>query len=247
MITQANYVHFNNAYNLILTEQITRDLGSKWSFGVLVPYLHKRYNDYLGLPTDISNSGVGDVNALLTRRFGRINSTSLTAAVGFPTGTHDARYKGDLLTQEKQLGLGRFTGSLMLDHTLDESWGVIVLGGLAAYRGGTNELGNYRAPTGSLYAFTGYFLGPFVPSFGVSFTGFTGPDRDRGIEQDVPLTLVAANASLEWSTDWIAIMAGVSVPYALTGVTQDTEAITPTKVTGFQPWVAAFGISVSPF
>jgi len=247
MITQANYVHFNNAYNLILTEQITRDLGSKWSFGVLVPYLHKRYNDYLGLPTDISNSGVGDVNALLTRRFGRINSTSLTAAVGFPTGTHDARYKGDRLTQEKQLGLRRFTGSLMLDHTLDQSWGVIVLGGLAAYRGGTNELGNYRAPTGSLYAFAGYFLGPFVPSFGVSFTGFTGPDRDRGIEQDVPLTLVAGNASLEWSTDWIAIMAGVSVPYALTGVTQDTEAVTPTKVTGFQPWVAAFGISVSPF
>src|SRR5579859_3056116 len=99
-ITQVNYVHFNNAYNVILSEQLTRDLGSKWSFGVFVPFVHKRYNDYLGLPTDISNSGIGDVNAMLTRRFGRINSTAVTASVGFPTGTHDARYKGDLLTQE---------------------------------------------------------------------------------------------------------------------------------------------------
>jgi hypothetical protein len=247
MITQANYVHFSNAYNLIVSEQITRDLGSKWSFGVFVPFVHKRYNDYLGLPTDISNSGIGDVNALLTRRFGRINSTAVTLGVGFPTGTHDARYKNDLLTQEKQLGPGRFTGSLMLDHTIDQSWGVIVLGGLMGYRGGENELGNYRAPMGSIYTFAGYFLGPFVPSLGLSFTGFTGADRDRGINQDVPLTLVAGNFSLEWSTDWIAILAGVSVPYALTGTHNDTEAVVPPKVTGLQPWVAAFGISVSPF
>jgi hypothetical protein len=247
MITQANYIHFDNAYNLIVSTQLMRDLGSKWSFGVFVPFVHKRYNDYLGLPVDISNSGIGDVNVLLTRRFGRINATSVTASLGVPSGTHDARYKGDLLTQEKQLGPGRFSGSLMLDHTLDQSWGVVVLGGLAGYRGGTNELGNYRAPMGSLYAYTGYFLGPFVPALGLAFTGFAKPDRDRGIEQNVPLTLLAGSFSLEWSTDWIAILAGVSLPYAFTGSNQDTEGVGASKVTGLQPWVAAVGISVSPF
>jgi hypothetical protein len=57
--------------------------------------------------------------------------------------------------------------------------------------------------------------------------------------------LVAANASLEWSTDWIAILAGVSVPYSLYGVSTNTDVTT--KVTGFQPWIAAVGISISPF
>jgi hypothetical protein len=246
-LTQSNYIQLNNAYNFILSEQITRDLGQKWSVGVFVPMVYKRYNDYLGLPVDISNSGLGDVNLLVTRRFGRINSTSVTAALGFPTGVHDARYKGDLLTQEKQLGIGKFTGSLMLDHTLDQSWGVIVLGALGAYRGGENELGNYRAPSGSVYTYAGYFLGPFVPSLGLAFTGYLKPDRDRGIEQDVPLTLLAGNVALEWSTDWIAILAGVSVPYAFTGSSSDTEAVVKTKVTGLQPWMAAIGVSLSPF
>jgi hypothetical protein len=135
----------------------------------------------------------------------------------------------------------------MLDHTLDQSWGLIVLGALAGYRGGTNELGNYRAPMGSVYTYVGRFFGPFVPALGLSFTGFAKPDRDRGIDQNVPLTMLAGSASIEWSTDWIALLAGVSLPYAFTGSNNDTEGVVATKVTGFQPWVAAFGISISPF
>lgn len=245
--TQGNYIQFTDGFNFIATEQVTRDLSDKWNVGVFVPYVFKMYRDYLGLPVDISNAGLGDVNVMLTRRFGRINDTSVTASLGLPTGIHDARYRGDLLTQEKQLGLGKVTGSLLVDHTIDKSWGLLVLGGVANYRGDENELGNYRAPAASLYSYAGYFMGPLVPTLGFSLTGFLKPDRDRGIEQDLPLVLFAGNASIEWSTDWIAVLVGVSVPYSLYGVRASTDTVKPAKVTGLQPWTAAIGISVSPF
>jgi hypothetical protein len=247
LMTQANYQHFSDGYNFIVSSQISRDITPVWQVGVLVPYVYKYYRDYLRLPTDISNSGLGDVNLLLTRRLGPINATALTLAVGLPTGAYDATYKGDPLTQEKQLGLGRATGSLILDHTIDESWGLIVLGGLAAYRGGENALGNYRSPTGSLYGYAGYFMGPFVPVLGLSVTHFLKPDRDRGQDQDVPLTLVAGSASIEWSNDVIAILAGISLPYSLRGTPQAPNTTAPPVLTGFQPWLAAIGITVSPF
>jgi len=232
-----DYLTFNNGYNVIALAQVDRDIDQKqkWNVGVLVPVLYKYYSNYLQVrpPVSISNSGLGDINAYVTRRLGPINATSITAAVGFPTGTHDATYKYDLLTQDKQLGLGNFTGSLMIDHTLDESWGLIVLGALGAYRGGRNEFGSYRAPTGSVYSYAGYFLGPFVPAIGVSVTGFTGKDQDRGIDQDLPLVLISGNASIEWSTDWVAVLLGASFPFS-------TDA-------QLQPWLVGLGVSVSPF
>jgi hypothetical protein len=90
LITQANYTHLSNGYNFVLNTTITRDLGKMWSLGVAVPFVHKRYNDYLSTVYgmyDISNSGVGDVNLLLTRRFGRIGSNAVTATLGFPART----------------------------------------------------------------------------------------------------------------------------------------------------------------
>src|SRR6185295_8880546 len=79
-MTQANYIHFADGYNFIVSSQISRDLGQKWNVGFSVPYLYKYYRDYLSLPTDISNSGLGDVQLLVTRKLGRINDTSVTAA-----------------------------------------------------------------------------------------------------------------------------------------------------------------------
>jgi hypothetical protein len=247
-ITQGNYTHLQSGPNYVLSTQVTRDINEQWSFGVFVPLVYKRYNDYLGEPVDISNSGLGDISLLGTFKFGPINENSLTATLGFPTGTHDATYKMDLLTQEKQLGIGLVTGSLMLDHTIDEQWGIIVLGGLASWRGGENELGNYRAPVASVYGYAGYFLGPLVPALGLTLTGFLKPDRDRGLEQDVPLVLIAPNASIEWSTDWIAILLGISLPIGLYAKPQMLGGVKSSQSsTGLQPWTAALGISISPF
>ena len=247
-ITQANYIHLDTGANYVFSTQLTRDIGEQWNVGVFVPFLYKRYNDYMGLPLDISNTGLGDINLLGTFRFGPINASSLTLSVGLPTGTHDATYRMDLLTQEKQLGLGRVTGTLTFDHTIDETWGILVLGGLASWRGGENELHNYRSPFASAYAYAGYFMGPFVPAFGLSFSGFLKPDRDRGINQDVPLLLVAPNVSVEWSTDWLAVLLGLSLPIGLYGEKSEVEGLqTGPGTTGIQPWTVALGVSVSPF
>jgi len=245
--TLATYTHLSDGYNLSFATQINRDLSEKWNIGFSVPLLYKYYRNYKDLPVDISNSGLGDVAAFVTRRFGEINNTSLTLLVGFPTGTHDAMYRNDPLTQEKQLGAGRVSGSATLDHTIDETWGLIVLGGAFAYRGGQNDLGNYRAPAASVYGYSGYFMGPWVPSLGLSVTRFLGVDRDRGIDQLVQLMAVTGTFSIEWSTDWIAILAGVSVPYGweTRGTVQGgTNSNMPP---GVQPWTAGIGFTVSPF
>jgi hypothetical protein len=228
----------NGGYNFVGLAQIDRDLDKdqKWNAGAIMPFVYKFCPQYrqISPPVDISNTGLGDINVFLSRRLGPTNATVVTAALGFPTGTHDATYKGDLLPQDWQLGLGNFTGTLMVDHTLDETWGLIVLGGLGSYRGGRNDLGSYRAPMGSLYAYAGYFLGPFVPAFGVSFVGFAGKDEDRGVPQDVPLALVSGQASLEWSNDYVAVLAGMVLPFSIGDFR-------------LQPWVVALGVSVSPF
>ena len=244
--TIGTYLHLQDGYNLTLFTQVSRDLGEKWNFGLAVPLLYKYYRDYRGLPVDISNSGFGDVSAFLTRRFGEINDTTATLLVGFPTGTYDASYKMDLLTQEKQLGLGKFTGSATVDHTFDETWGLIVVGTSFAYRGGENSLGNYRAPAGSVYGYAGYFMGPWVPSLGLSVSHFFGVDRDRGIDQQVLLSSIAGTFELEWSTDWIAILGGVSLPFGWDerGYVDTANA---THGSRLQPWTVGLGVTVSPF
>ncbi len=240
---------FPGGYNVVSTAYVSRDLdqGQKWNVGVIVPYLYKYYYDYLQTGTDISNAGLGDMLLTLTRRLGPINATAVTASLGLPTGEHKAQYLNDYLSQDKQLGFGRFNGSLMVDQTLDQTWGLIVVGGFAGYRGGTNDLGSYRAPVGSLYSYVGYFLGPLVPTLGVQLIGFTGHDQDRGIEQALPIDIFAANASIEWSNDDVAILLGASFPFGLDTITVEPGAGTNSSFFQLQPWVVALGLSVSPF
>lgn len=242
----STYTHLNGGYNLSLNTLINRNVGDKWNVGFTVPVLYKYYRDVYGLPLDVSNSGVGDIGALFTRRLGEINATSVTLFVGFPTGSYDAKVRTIPLTQEKQLGIGRMTGSLTVDHTMDETWGLIVLGGTVGYRGGQNHLGNYRAPVASVYGYSGYLAGPFVPSLGVALTRFFGVDRDRGLDQQVQLWAVTGAFSLEWSNDWIAILGGVSLPFGWSrrGV---VDGANTTGDSGLQPWTAGIGFSVSPF
>jgi hypothetical protein len=256
----ASFVTLPNGYNLISTAFITRDLdqGQTWTVGVIVPFVYKYYTNYLATGQNVSNAGLGDMNLLLTGRFGPIHATAVTLTLGLPTGVHDATFETIPLTQDKQLGFGNFNGSLMVDQTLDQTWGLIVAGGFVGDRGGcyvghtlecsgTNSLGSYRAPVGSLYTYAGYFIGPFVPSLGVQLIGFKGHDQDRGIDQTLPQALFAANASLEWSTDEVAVLLGASLPFGLDTVTVAPGAGTNSSFFQLQPWVVALGVTVSPF
>jgi hypothetical protein len=247
--TLATYTHLSDGYNLSLSTQVSRDLGEKWNVGVAVPLLYKYYRDMFNLnpAVDVSNAGVGDVAAFLTRRFGEINATSLTLLVAAPTGVYDAKFRGDPLTQEKQLGLGRFNGSVTLDHTIDKTWGLIVLGGSFGYRGGENELGNYRAPAAAVYGYSGYFSGPWVPSLGLSLSHFFGADRDRGLDQEIQLWAVTGTLAVEWSNDWLAILGGVSLPFGWDKRGVVDGATTSKSDVGLQPWTAGVGFTISPF
>ncbi len=245
---QASYSHLDDGYVLTFNTQISREVAERWVLGVSAPLLYKYYRDYKALPVDISNAGVGDTSAFVTRKFGEIKATALTLTVGFPSGTYKAQYKNDYLSQEKQLGIGRLTGTLGLDHTMDEQWGVIVLGGAVGYRGGKNDLGNYRAPFANAYGYVGYFTGPFVPSLGLTLQRYFGVDRDRGLEQQMRLMLLTAQAAVEWSNDTVAVLGGISVPFGWeAGAPAPGGAVATAQGPGFQPWTVGVGLTLSPF
>lgn len=246
--TQASYTHLDDGYIVTFSTQLSRDVGERWVLGASLPFLYKYYRDYKALPVDISNAGIGDTSAFVTHKFGEIKATAVTLNVGFPTGAHEATYKNDLLSQEKQLGLGKVTGSLALDHTMDEQWGVIVLGGAVGYRGGKNDLGNYRAPFGNAYGYLGYFTGPFVPSIGLTLQRYFGVDRDRGLEQQMHLMSLTGAAAVEWSNDVLALLAGVSVPFGWEpGAPAPGGAARTAQDPRFQPWTVGVGLTLSPF
>jgi hypothetical protein len=260
---QGTYSQLGSAPNLerdfFVNTLITKDIGDdqKWNAGINIPYVYKYLDDPFMLyspqtipPTpgvDVTNAGLGDISLQGTRRFGSINNNALTLVLGLPTGTYKAQATGlGYLHQQQQLGFGKVTGAAILDHTMDQVWGVVILGGVAAWRGGQNSpLDNYRAPSASGYAYAGYFLGPFVPAVGLSLTGFTGHDRDMTQEENSGLFLAAANFSLEWSTDWVALVLGASVPYQYVG--HPSGGGVPPPTWGWGTWLVALGLAVSPF
>jgi len=235
---QANYLRLSDGSSYTVNNQITTDIGEKWNAGVVVPYLYKSIEDPLMLREfhagfDISNAGLGDINLLLTRRFGAINDTNVTASVGLPTGTHDAMIDNvNYLPQDRQLGAGKVSAGLLVDHVIDNIWGPVVIGGAVNYPGGQNDLENYRAPSASLYGYAGYLMGPLVPALGLSATAFRDHDRDRGQDSDRALAMAALNGSLEWSNPWVAVLAGFSLPYSRNGL---------------EPWTLGLGLAFAPF
>jgi hypothetical protein len=242
-----------NQHNIFLNTVVSGDLSEKWNVGTIVPFVYKYLDDPLHFAPAVpavnySNGGLGDISLQLTRRFGRINDTSLTGILGLPTGKWDATYTagGTYLNQSAQLGFGKPTGALVLDHTMDQVWGLVVVGGMAAWRGGQNKLDSYRAPTAAMYSYLGYFLGPFVPSCGLILSGYKGHDVDVNAVQATPLVSLAAQAGIEWSSDWMAIMLAGTLPYKYDDIKVDESGL-PRSPWGFMPWTVSLGISVAPF
>jgi hypothetical protein len=233
-------------YQYVASTRISKDLSDKWSAGLSLPFIYKYYHDPRQNGFDMSNGGLGDISALLTRKLGPINNTKLTAIVGFPTASYRATFFNSELLPDQQLGFGRVTGTVVLDQVFDQTWGVVVLGGAAGYRGGKNDAHNYRAPGGSVYGYSGWFLGPLVPVLGMTFTGYTQQDTrgDFGDTINAPVATLAGNASLEWSNDYVAFLIGAQFPYAVRGRNWGEG---PGNFFGWQPWTVALGLTLSPF
>jgi hypothetical protein len=81
-----------------------------------------------------------------------------------------------------------------------------------------------------------------VPAAGISVTGFAGKDRDRQQPQALPRASLAANVSLEWSTDWLALLIGASLPYDFA---VESETIARHNRWGF--WTVGVGAAVAAF
>ena len=56
-----------------------------------------------------------------------------------------------------------------------------------------------------------------MPVAGLTVTGIQEKDRDQERVQDLPLLTVAANASIEWATDYFALLVGASFPFDVQG------------------------------
>lgn len=233
-------------YNLNSTTQISADLNEKWAAGVIIPYSYKVYNNYRPLPDvpirrDITNGGLGDMSLMVIRKLGAINDTLATLTVGLPTGVANAQVpsEGSPLSQEKQLGFARPNATLSLDHVFDEIWGLFLVGGSGSYRGGRNKYDSYRAPSASAYSYVGFYAGPFVPSLGLAATGFSAHDEDINSPQNTPLLTITPIASVEWSSDYVALLLAGSVPYGTLPITGSKNILLP--------WTISLGIFVSPF
>jgi hypothetical protein len=237
-----NSQEFRGGFNFSSTTQISSDITERWNAGIAIPYVYKVYRDFKPNPQldkkkDVANRGVGDVSFLLVRKFGSIKDTIATLSLGLPTGTYQEKLDGSSLSQETQLGFGKPNASLTIDHVMDEIWGLFVIGGNASYRGGRNELESYRAPSGSLYSYVGFFAGSIVPSLGLTLTGFQKHDQDVNVEQNTPLVTLAPSVAIEWSTDYVAFLFGGSLPFGSSLNGKYAKL----------PWVASLGISLSPF
>jgi hypothetical protein len=250
-----NYIHLTGdpelgtpspGWNFVSVTQIMGDVSNKWRLGASIPLIYKYYYNPGAAGYDISNGGLGDVSAIVERKLGPINATKLRGIVGFPTGQYRGSFMMTELPPDQQLGFGRVTGTLMLEHTIDETWGLILLGAAGGYRGGKNAAHNYRAPGGSVYGYVGWNLGSIVPALGATLTGFTRQDErgDFGDTINAPVAMAAANASIEWSNDYLAILLGAQIPYALRGKDWSHPAA---PHYGWQPWTLALGLNFSPF
>ena len=211
---QASYIDMPYGYNFIGNTMMSGALSDRWSLAVSVPYLYKYMNDPYALGVDLANKGPGDVSASISHFMGATRNWLVSASVGIPTGVHNQLFRmAEMLPQDRQLGLGKPSAQLVVDHVTDELWGVWVVGSSLSWRGAKNEFGSSRAPAGSVYGHAAYLLGAFAPSIGLTMTGFAGKDFDRLQEQAMPLAVVAPSVSLEWSADWIAFLANVTAPY----------------------------------
>jgi hypothetical protein len=225
---------------------ITRPLTDRWTLGVSLPVVYKYMVDPYETDADLSNSGLGDMSFLVTGKFGSIGATSVTATVGLPTGEYKGEYRLKILNQSQQRGFGKPTASLTIDHVGDEIWGLTTIGAMASWRGGENEINNYRAPTAGVYGHVGYFLGPLVPAIGLTISGLTAHDRDQTVEQVTGLYLATPSVTVEWAGDLVAIIIGASMPYQYDGILEDTQGA-PRSPWGFGPWTVGLGLSFSPF
>ena len=234
-------------HHFVVNTLITRDITDRWNVGVNLPFVYKYMRDPYQLDIDLSNGGLGDASLQVTRQLGPIGATSLTATLGLPTGKSDTTFRMSPLRQHQQLGFGKFTGSLTVDHTLDETWGLMVLGITGGHRGGrerarqlpgaereraTRLPGSTSAPSCRRWDFPARFSA-VTTAIGARkrtarFFRSQGSWRSNGRP-----------------TGWL-LLVGASLPYQYDAVFKTSEGF-PKSPWSWGQWVLGLGVTLSPF
>lgn len=193
----------------------------KWRFGFNLPILYKVGDvSVLGITQTATIAGFGDVSLEIARKLGIANASVLTFTLSAPTGASEAVREGIVLPPHLQLGSGVLGASAEIEHTWDRDWGLMVFGGTVSYGGWANGLGDFRAPSTTGYIYAGTFVGPLVPSAGLTLFGKFLHDQerheDRPGDQD-PLAMVIPSLALEWSSDLLALLLSTSISLSYNG------------------------------
>lgn len=205
-----------NTFTTFNTRIATGALFQKWVFALNLPLLYKTGDvDVFGDAQRAHIVGFGDMSFEITRKLGITNTSMLTLIVGAPLGSSDAVRQGVVLPQPLQMGSGVLNLSGVFQRTMDRDWGLIVLGANATYSGWENDIGDFRGSGAGAFGYAGYIWGPFVPSAGLALTGQFQHGRERGRTLDDPLFIASPQLSVEWASDYVALLLAstVSVSY----------------------------------
>lgn len=218
--TTTQTLMLRNGYQSTVNLRLATGYFDKWVFAAQAPFrVNVQDVDVYGTAKTALLPGWGDAGVEVTRKLGMANNSSLTLSLNFPTGSSDAVRQGVVLPQQMQLGAGTLTGGLTFEHTQDKDWGLLIFGTSIAYGGWENSSGDLRGSSASAYLYSGFILGPFVPSLGLAYTTkFTG-DRERYVRlPDQPMVFLTPSIGLEWTTDMLGLLLAFSAPLSLTGV-----------------------------
>lgn len=218
--TTTQTLMLRNGFQSTVNLRLATGYFDSWVFAAQAPF---RFNvqdvDVYGTTKTALLPGWGDAGVEVTRKLGTANNSSLTLTLNFPTGSSDAIRQGVVLPQQMQLGTGTVGGGLTFEHTQDKDWGLLIFGTSIAYGGWENSIGDQRGSSASAYLYSGFILGPLVPSLGLAYTAKFSGDRERLIRlPDQPMVFLTPSVGLEWTTDLIGLLLAFSAPLSLTGV-----------------------------
>ena len=220
VLTTQTFAH-GNLFTAVATRLGTA-LTPRLGLALNVPVLYKVGEvTVLGSTRTARLSGFGDLSLELSYKLDAIGTHQLMLIGSAPTGSHDAVRQGIVLPQHLQLGSGVPGATAQYQQTRDRDWGLILLGATASYAGWKNSIGDARAPSATAYGYAGYILGRWVPSAGLTLFGKPLHDRERGADRPDrvdPLFMVVPSLSLEWSSDWIAVLPAATLGLSYNGV-----------------------------
>jgi hypothetical protein len=190
-----------------ITFKVTGDVPGRLNVGFQVPYLanskHPEPPVPPGMPDPIRTFGFGDLTLLATRQFGMEGDTSASITLGLPTAEYDRVIEGNAVDYDAQLGTGVTTFGLTAEHSLNNDWGPVILGGGYNYGGGTNDIGNKRGSSLTMYCYAGYRTEMMVHSVGANLSIPLSDDENQGnvVEGQSPF-LLTLQYGLEWSVTY---------------------------------------------